>query len=177
MEEEWRDIEGYDGYQVSNMGKVKSLERYIKSRGNGLTLHKGQILKNNIVNNGYYSVCLSINGIKKNKLIHQLVAIYFLGHKIDGHNIVVDHINGDKLNNRVENLRLVSQRENTSTCYRKGTETYSSQYVGVSWVKSRNKWRTFITINSKLKHLGYFNSELEASNAYQNKLKEINSVS
>ena len=69
----------------------------------------------------------------------------------------------------LENLQLISQRENVYKTQGK----YSSKYKGVSWDKEKNKWRTKIRINGKLIHLGYFNCELAASAAYQNKLKTI----
>ena len=173
MEEIWKDVIGYEGfYQVSNQGNVKSLERF-RGNGNGGYIKKEQILKSQINGRGYCQVNLCKNCVGKIFRIHQLVAIYFLGHNIDGHNIVVDHRDGNKLNNQVENLQLVTNRENSSTCYRKNQVNYSSQYVGVCWEKNINKWKSNIYYNGKLKHLGYFDSEIDASNAYQNKLKEI----
>ena len=174
MEEIWVDIKDYEGlYQISNMGRVKSLERYVKNGINSGFFLKGIIRKPKVNNYGYYQIWLSKESKKKIYTIHQLVAIYFLNHTPNGLTIVVDHINGIKTDNRVENLQLVTTRENTSTCYRKDKKTFSSKYVGVSWKKRDNKWQSAIQINGKTKHLGYFDNELDASNAYQNKLKEV----
>ena len=160
--EEFRDVIGYEGlYQVSNLGRVKSL-------GNNQT-RKEKILKPGVSTWGYNQVLLSKNKIIKNNLVHKLVAMAFLNHIPCGHKIVVDHINDNKLDNRVENLQLISQRENVYKTQGK----YSSKYKGVSWDKEKNKWRTKININGKLIHLGYFNCELSAALAYQNKIKEI----
>ena len=102
-----------------------------------------------------------------------LVAIAFLKHIPDGTNkVVINHIDGNKLNNHISNLELVSNRYNTADGYiRKGT---SSIYTGVSWDKKNKKWRSQIQINKKKILLGLFNTELEASDAYSIKLKESN---
>ena len=173
MEEIWKDVIGYEGiYEVSNLGRVKSFDKKIGGKV-GLRFIKGRILKNHISDCGYLQVGLYKNSIRKIYKIHQLVSICFLNHTIDGNNIVVDHIDGDKLNNNVNNLHLVTHRENLSTCFRKNNDVFTSNYVGVSWRKSNSKWCSQITINNKKVHLGYFNTEMEASDKYQEKLKEI----
>ena len=159
MEEVFKDIPGYEGiYQVSNLGRVKSFR-----------FNKEKILKPTVGSHGYYTVGLC-KGKRKTISVHQLVAMTFLNHKPDGTTkVVVDHIDNNPLNNRLYNLQLVTNRENTSKD-KKG----SSKYRGVSWAKERNKWISSITINGKKKTLGYFNCELAASDAYQKKLAEIN---
>jgi hypothetical protein len=158
----FKDIPNYEGtYQVSNLGNVKSL-------GNEKT-RKERILKPADNGHGYYRVNLCKEGKKKTMKVHVLVAMAFLNHNPDGtHRICVDHINNNPLDNRVENLQLISQRENTSKD-KKG----SSKYTGVSWHKRHNKWMVSIAINGKSKHLGYFTDEYEAHLTYQNKLNEI----
>ena len=154
MEEIYKDIPGYKGmYQVSNLGNVKSFRK-----------SKERILKPSIGDKGYYVVTLF-----NKRRIHQLVAEAFLNHTPCGMKLVIDHINNDKLDNRVENLQVVTQRFNTSKTEGKGT----SKYKGVSWYKKYNKWIAQITIDRKRINLGYFNCELAASLAYQNKLKTI----
>lgn len=156
----WKDIPGYEGlYQVSSLGRVKSLNY-------GLSKQE-KVMVGWINNDGYKTVTLSFNG-KKTKKIHQLVAIAFLNHKPNGVKNVVDHINDNKLDNRVENLQIVTQRFNVY----KTQVKYSSKFKGVHWCKSANKWRSRISINGKEKHLGYFDCELAASHAYQKALKE-----
>jgi hypothetical protein len=95
----------------------------------------------------------------------------FLNHKPDGTNkIVVDHINNIKTDNRLVNLQLISQRENTSKDKKNGT----SQYTGVCWKKSKNKFEAQININNKYKYLGLFTDEYEAHLAYEKALKMYN---
>ena len=159
MVEEFRNIKGYEGiYQVSNLGRVKSLN-YNHTK-------KERILKAGDDGKGYYYVGLSKDGVLKMRKIHQLVAEYFLGHTPCGYKLVVNHIDFDKTNNNVDNLEIVTQRENANQKHIKS----SSKFVGVSWYKATNKWSASIRINGKKKHLGYFTEELEASNAYQNEL-------
>ena len=162
------DFEGL--YEVSNLGRVKSLERYKKHPKNGFSLIKERILKQNIGNHGYYYVDLWKNNIGKKKTVHQLVAESFLNHISNGYKLVVNHIDFNKLNNNLLNLEIITNRENTNQKHIKS----SSKYVGVNWHKINNKWRASIIINAKYNHLGYFNTEIEAHNSYQNKLKEIN---
>lgn len=172
MQEEFRDVEGYEGlYQISNLGNIKSLSKFV-SKGFCNFTTKEKILIQSINKNGYHSVKLCKNKIKKTFNIHQLVAITFLNHKPKYDNLIIDHINNNKSDNRVLNLQLISQRLNTS----KDKENKTSKYTGVSFAKTRNNWISQIYINGKSIVLGRFTSELEASNAYQNKLKELNEL-
>ncbi len=160
MEKEiFKDIPGYESlYQVSNLGNVKSLKYY-----------KERILKPSDNGYGYYTIKLYKEGKQKTIRIHILVAMAFLNHVPDGYKIVVDHINNDKLDNRVENLQLITQRENNS----KDKKGYSSKYTGVTWHKVANKWVSTIRVGVKKKYLGLFIDEYEAHLAYQKALKEL----
>jgi hypothetical protein len=162
MNEIWKDIPGYEGiYQVSNLGNVKSL-------GNDRT-RKEKILKPVINGIGYFNVRLCKNGIPKTITVHKLVAITFLNNISFSRFIVVDHINNNPLDNRFENLQIITNRENLS----KDKKNKTSKYTGVSWNKKANKWHSRLNIKNKAIHLGYFNCELAAHIAYINKLKEI----
>ena len=164
--EQWRDVPNYEGlYQVSNLGNVKSLDRIDNVSRN---LKGVYLSKNALSGSGYVFVYLSKEGKAKSYYIHQLVAISFLGHKRDGFKIVVDHIDNNKTNNNLDNLQLLSNRENSSK-----NVTGSSQYTGVRKTKY-NTFRASIRINSKKVELGTFKEELEAKKAYDTKLYEIN---
>lgn len=78
--------------------------------------------------------------------------------------LLVDHINGNTLDNRVKNLRLATKSQNAMNM--KSNKNSTSKYKGVSYDKNRNKWRANIFHNNKQIHLGRFNSELEAAIAY-----------
>lgn len=79
--------------------------------------------------------------------------------------MVIDHINGNKLDNRKVNLRICTTAENNRN-QNKRRGDYSSQFKGVYWHKKANKWITRIKVNNKTKHIGYYDSELDASIAY-----------
>jgi len=170
----WKSVDGYAGqYEVSNLGNAKSLDRDVWHK-KFFYKRIGKILKSGISRSGYSMIVLCKDGITIGRSVHQLVAIAFLGHRPGLDGLVVDHINGDKSNNRLFNLRLVTAYENSTTCFRANQSRLTSQYVGVCWKKENRKWAATITVNKKCKHIGYFDSEIDASNAYQNELKLIN---
>ena len=165
----WKDIPNYEGlYQVSNLGRVKSLKRIVKRKNESILPIKEKILMGSIAFDGYLILGLSKNGVHTKFKVHQLVAMAFLKHKPCGHKLVVNHIDNNKLNNKACNLEIVTPRENSHT-HHKGT----SKYKGVHWDKSRNKWCARIYYNGKSENLGRFKKELDASEAYQKRLKEI----
>ena len=169
QKEIFKDIKGYENmYQVSNLGNVKSLKRKTNN-GRGIRSVKERMLKAKHNIRGYYDIVLCKNGKTKSREIHQLVAIMFLGHNPNKGVIVIDHKDHNKLDNNVNNLQIITHRENiTKDKFRKN---YSSKYVGVSLLK--NKWVARININSKPQYLGLFNNEIDAHLAYQNALKNI----
>jgi hypothetical protein len=75
---------------------------------------------------------------------------------------VIDHKNNDKLDNRVCNLQIITNPENSS----KGDHASTSKYIGVCWHKSRSKWHARCKIKGKRYHLGLFDDEIEAAQAY-----------
>ena len=93
----------------------------------------------------------------KQETIHMHIEI--IGKK---EGFVTDHINGNGLDNRRENLRHVTRRQNQQNRHNETT----SKYPGVSWAKRDRMWTSNIFINGRLKHLGYFNNEADAYNAY-----------
>jgi len=166
----YKDIIDYEGiYQVSNFGNVKSLSRIIFNKGKYPVTSKEKILKPAIDSHGYLHLNLFKNGKRKTRSIHQLVAETFLNHIPCGHKLVVNHKDFNILNNHVNNLEIVTNRENCNKKHLKST----SEYVGVSWSNTFNKWQTHITIDGKIKNLGYFIDELEAAKAY---LKVLNNL-
>jgi len=114
MQEEWRPVVGYEGlYQVSNKGRVKSLERNFESTRMGTPctiIVREKILKNNIGNHGYFVVGLYKYNKMKLKTVHSLVCEAFIGERPDGYDIC--HRDGNKLNNNLENLRYDSHKNN-----------------------------------------------------------------
>ena len=172
--ENWKDIKGYEGsYQVSDLGRVKSLKRWVDNKGNGGYFVKEVILKSNIKNEPYPIVGLTKNKTRKKFRVHQLVAMAFLNHKPCGHKLVIDHIDNNPLNNNVENLQIVTSRVNTS----KDRKGYSSKYVGVHYNdEGINKWRATTSVNGKVVSLGFFDTEERASIAYNFALTQLDKL-
>ena len=107
----WKDIKGYEGlYQVSDSGKVKSLTRKNIRRDGVVRILKGKKINPKLSKHGYLFVTLSKNGKLKNMSIHRLVAVAFID---NSHNkMEVNHKDGNKLNNSVDNLEWMTRKEN-----------------------------------------------------------------
>ena len=109
MNEEWRDIQGFEGlYQISNYGRVKSLDHYA-SNGFKEILYQGKILKLH-PHNGYLITHLCKNNIVKTIAVHRLVAMVFVENP--NNYSQVNHLDGNKSNNHFENLEWCDQRHN-----------------------------------------------------------------
>ncbi len=171
--EEWRAIKGYEGYyEVSNKGRIKSLDRVV-SHPLGERKIKGRIMKQSYQVAGYLKVKLSRDGIDKTYLIHTLVAVAFLNHTPDGHTLVVNHIDGVKTNNTPSNLEITTHRDNISNKFRKDRDYLASNYPGVSKALKGKPWVSRIRDGSKVIYLGTFDTEKQASKAYQKELSRI----
>ena len=150
----WKKINNHNDYEISSFGRVRSFK-----------LNKERILKAGVGSSGYYNVVLD----KKTKRVHQLVAIAFLNHKPNGFELVINHKDRNRLNNNLDNLEIVTQRENTNFKNKKTT----SIYTGVCFIKKRNKWRANISLKNKKIFLGDFFTENEANEFYKNALHSI----
>ena len=116
----WKKINNYENYEISTDGEVRSLDREVKTQ-KGSRHYKGKLLKPNIGTNGYYYVQLSKNSISETKYIHKLVAEAYLTNPDNLSD--VDHINKNKLDNSLENLRYLDHYTNSSRS-NKGVNRY-----------------------------------------------------
>lgn len=115
MEKEiWKDIPGFEGYQVSNLGRVKSMDRWVTRFDGGRNHIKERILYQNHINSGYLTVQLGRKGGRH--LVHRLVWEAFNGPIPE--DIQVNHINEDKTDNRLVNLNLMTRSQNTGCASR-----------------------------------------------------------
>ena len=165
IEEIYIDVPSYEGlYQVSNLGNVKSLSRFtIQNK-----YLEEKIMKPNLKKNGYFSLNLYKDGKLRSFAIHSLMGESFLNHT-PNRSMVIDHINNDKEDNRLENLQIITSRENISKGIR--LKNYTSKYVGVYFNKQNKKWRSRIIFNGVSNYLGSFTNEYDAHLAYQTALK------
>ena len=170
MEEEiWKPVKGYEGlYEISSLGRVKSLSRSVLKKNNRIINLKEKILKPSINSRGYYCLILRKNFTPKSHTVHQLVASSFLNHIPNGYKNVVNHINFNRVDNRLINLEVITSRENTNKKHLKS----SSKHTGVYYRKKDRKWQSQININGEVIYLGLYSEELKAKKAYEKALNQ-----
>ena len=155
MENEiWKDIKGYERrYKISNFGNVKSL------------IYRNQKGIERILNwrcTGGYAYVQLTNRI--NFLVHRLVVEAFIGEIGE---LTVNHKDFNRLNNHVSNLEIISRGENSlhGMAHKRDLGQYSSKIRGVSFFENTGKWRAQKMVNGKIKHVGYYDTEILANNA------------
>ena len=117
--EQWRDIPGFEGiYQASSLGRIRSLDRMVRTKGGALRRNAGRILKASSKTR-YAAILLCVNGTKRTGLVHRLVCAAFHGPPPPGMHAA--HFDGDNRNNVPENLRWVTPKENCADRERHGT--------------------------------------------------------
>lgn len=156
-------------YEVSNFGVVRRKEGKYKYKNR---TH----IKPYLNNKGYYCVNLYMNSKVYKYLVHRLVGIAFVPNP--NNYTVINHIDGNPLNNHVSNLEWYTQSQNIKHAWDTGlfSNRYvnasnknrggSSKYVGVSWSKERQRWCAHIRVNKKSIGLGRYKTEEEAAKAY-----------
>lgn len=165
-EEIWKDVEGYEGYyKVSNLGRVKSLPR------NG-TINTERIMKPKLSKTGYLTVHLRKSGYSKHKKIHRLIAIAFI-EKVEGKEII-NHKDGDKLNNSISNLEWCTYKENSQHAHDTGLAKTDMKQIAAARAVSiavrtkrvkqldmeGNEIREFISMTEARKHLNKTSSTM-----------------
>ena len=123
-DEIWKEIVGYEGYyKISNYGRVASLlfqNNVCNKKYARFKILKPKGLKSQSVYKTGFRVDLWKDGVKKSMLIARLVAFTFYNKDINNHNLTVDHIDGNRLNNKLDNLELVTLKENIQRAFKTG---------------------------------------------------------
>ena len=156
-EEVFLPIKNFPDYCVSNLGNVKNIKT-------------GRILRQRFDKDGYKEISIYDENRKYHtKRVHRLVIEAF---KENVENKpCVDHINNDRQNNNINNLRYATRIENGRN--RVIGKNNTSGAKGVAFSKASNKWRAYITIDGLEAHLGYFNNIEDAKLARVNKVKQV----
>lgn len=155
MEENWKEIPSLGGfYQASNLGRIRSVDRITKGRSGYPRPISGRVLSPEKTNMGYLRVITSVNNRVKKYSVARLVLEAFNGYS----ELQADHINRDRQDNRIENLRYVTCRENQQN------RANNCNAVGVQ--KKNQKWQARARIEGVEQYLGVFDTEIEASRAY-----------
>jgi hypothetical protein len=166
--EEWRVIPDFPDYEVSNMGNVRRIGIIKYQCANGKVLMKKPNpgnLKLIITSQGRNTVSLRKNKIPFRKFVHRLVAIAFIANP--NNYPMIDHINRNSLDDRVENLRWCNNSQNSHNKLQIG----KSGFAGIC--KHANKYQSQIENNGKIYYLGRFDTAEEAHEAYVAKKKEL----
>jgi hypothetical protein len=144
MEEIWKKYD--EKYDVSSFGNIRNKKKLIS-----LTKHKS----------GYYRCKIHNKSIN----VHNIIAKVFLNHKTNKtHDLVIDHIDNNKLNNNINNLQIITHRLNCS-------KDKSTEYTGV--YRHGNKYKSSILLNGKSIHLGVFETKYEAKLFYEEAINSI----
>ena len=118
--ETWKDIPEFRGsYQVSDIGRVRSLDRVVTYKDGSMRKLKGRLLKTYLNTSGYEKVTLYNDNIDTTKTVHRLVLETFKPH-VNMNDLEVNHIDGNKLNNHLTNLEWVTARDNILHAYDTG---------------------------------------------------------
>lgn len=164
MEEIWKDIKGYEGlYQCSTYGNIRSLDRYVYESSGKRQFRKGQLIIPRKNKNGYLQFALNKNSKRKMVYIHLIVAETFIENT--NKNDTVNHKDGNKLNNNIENLEWCSYSENNLHAYKELNRRVVNEGASPKPVY------VIDTIN---KSLEYYKSITETSNAIKLSHTQIN---
>ena len=166
----WKNILGYSGYQVSNLGRVRTHNKISYTKKHGYRKWKDRILK--FKSNNYrtgYRVDLWREGKFKTFLVARLVAFTFLEQDINDLSLTVNHIDGNRFNNNISNLEIVTIKENIQHAFRTGLIHSAKKIKIINKITGTLIYPSSLAEGSKL--IGFSNGYLSAKineNKWQN---------
>lgn len=152
--EQYVRLRKHSNYAVSNWGKV-------------LNIKTQKFLKGSPDSGGYIQVCLYLNGVHSTIVGHRLVGFCFLENPDNLPEL--DHIDQQKTNNYIQNLRWSSRKANLMNKPKRmknNGKPATSKYRGVSQKGQTLRWRAFVSVDGKAVHIGYYENEIEAGQSY-----------
>lgn len=174
MEEKWIDIPNFDGYQVSNIGRVRTQNKVSYTNYHKARHWKDRILKfkGKTPKTGY-KVDLWKNGKPHTKLVARLVAFTFYGKDLDDHTLTVNHIDGNRLNNNLNNLEIISLKENIQHAYRIGLQSTQIKVKIEDKITGTIIYPSSLSEGSKIinKNQGYLSGQINKNNFENKKYK------
>lgn len=179
MSEIWKNIEDFPGYQVSNLGRVRS---FWKNAGNGrgksgrVMISIPRILKTRLNTRGGYEICAMSPEPSKRKTVYVHLLVFKTFHGDIPSGMQVDHIDGNRLNNVPSNLRLATDSQNKWNGKPKNTK--GRKFKGVTFRDKAGalKWEASLKHKGVYYYLGQYSTEEDAAKAYDKKLRELVSL-
>jgi hypothetical protein len=129
MKEEWKQIPGFKDYEASNLGNIRSWKKQ----------SKGKVLKPFISNCGYNLIHLLENNKRFTKAVHRIIILSFIGQS----DLTVNHIDGNKTNNKISNLEYCTMKENLIHAYKSGLKNGDHK-------RGENNYKTFLSSDDVL---------------------------
>lgn len=155
MTEEWRAVVGYEGlFEVSSLGRVRSLDRVAYYSDGRVRKHKGQLLSSWVDQDGYRRVRLKVYQNNDQQHIHRLVALAFITNDNPEVKGTVDHIDADKQNNCVGNLQWLSRSDNSKKKAFDGTAAVVRGSAKINFEIAAEIRRMKIETNLTLRQIG-----------------------
>ncbi|UBH21594.1 NUMOD4 motif-containing HNH endonuclease [Macrococcus armenti] len=162
MEEIWKPANGYEGYyEVSNKGRLRSVERKVTYKDGRTFKYKSRLIKGRLDQKGYVLYGLNVSGKKSSKRIHRIVAEAFIPNPYNKE--TVNHIDGNKENNHVDNLEWATYSENTRKAYEIGLFEQSKKISRDRFLGNEYRAKPVILEIKETNEILVFNSAREAS--------------